>query len=302
MTEIVRSRVTIRRNPPGNRTPRYVEPWALPEAKDGTPLAKLERAFFSALEAVDAIETHKAEAVASKKFTDEGVIADALEFAASKLAPQLKRAKHVVDKAREELAAKRAKLTLKAADKTDAAGQMRRLYKLDKFNALPDSERGALISGGIESGNLDPDLRQAIFEMGDCAKVFASDVDRLRDQTLRAQYGDDAVDEIAELETAVATADMAITASREEIAQDVGGVQKLDDAAKPFEEHLGALWLKKQDDAVKVFKQTGADRGAWIDALPNEVEAGRFFEDYNDWQAAGGVWPLAQQKGNGHAS
>jgi hypothetical protein len=39
MSGTVRSRHTIRKNPPGNRAPRYVEPWTLPEAKDGTQLA-----------------------------------------------------------------------------------------------------------------------------------------------------------------------------------------------------------------------------------------------------------------------
>jgi hypothetical protein len=35
-------------------------------------------------------------------------------------------------------------LTVKPADKTDAAGQARRLWKLDRFNALSDAERNAV--------------------------------------------------------------------------------------------------------------------------------------------------------------
>jgi hypothetical protein len=65
--------------------------WAIPEVKAGSTLAKLEAAYLAALESVDQIEAHKAEAIASKKFTDEGVITDALQFAASKLMPRLKR-------------------------------------------------------------------------------------------------------------------------------------------------------------------------------------------------------------------
>jgi hypothetical protein len=68
----------------------------------------------------------------------------------------LKRAKLVLDRARTELASRRAKLTPKPADKTDAAGQMRRLWKLDKFNALPDSERNSYVA----KGNLDPELER----------------------------------------------------------------------------------------------------------------------------------------------
>jgi hypothetical protein len=48
-------------------------------------------------------------------------------------------------------------LVLKPADKTDAAGQMRRLWKLDKFNAMSDSERNAYLAKAGD--NLDPELQ-----------------------------------------------------------------------------------------------------------------------------------------------
>src|SRR5262245_61687988 len=131
MTGTIKSRHTIRRSPPNNRIPKYIEPWVY-ESKEGTTLAKLEHAFFIALEAVDALEDRMTAAKQSNKFTDVGIAADALEFAASKLAPQLKRARLSVDAAREELSAKRAKLTLQPADKTDVAAQTRRLWKVEQ--------------------------------------------------------------------------------------------------------------------------------------------------------------------------
>src|SRR3954470_4417884 len=87
-----RGRHTIRKNPPSNRLPRLIEPWAL-RPKPNSTLARLERAYLDALEAVDAIEEHKAHAIASKKFTPEGIAADILQFAASTLAPKLHRAR-----------------------------------------------------------------------------------------------------------------------------------------------------------------------------------------------------------------
>src|SRR5262245_54886074 len=45
----MRSRHTIRKAPPGNQAPRYIEPWIYPEAKADTTLAKLEVAFRTAL-------------------------------------------------------------------------------------------------------------------------------------------------------------------------------------------------------------------------------------------------------------
>ncbi len=62
------------------------------------------------------------------------------------LAPQLSKARRAVEQAKAEAADRRAKLTLKKADLADAAGQMRRLWKLDKFNAMSDSERNAYLA------------------------------------------------------------------------------------------------------------------------------------------------------------
>jgi hypothetical protein len=296
MAPTIRSRHTVRRSGMNANGARLIEPWVFPE---GTKhLAKLERAFFDALEAVDEVEDRKAEAVASKKFTDEGVLTDALQFAAAKLAPRLKRARQTVERAREELAAKREKLALKPADKADAAGQMRRLYKLDKFNALPDSERNSYVA----KGDLDAELVQVLLEMPEYAKLLPSDLEQLRDRALRAQHGDEAVSELTDLETAVAIAEGAITACREEIAQDVGGAVKFNKAAEPHEKAVGGgLWLRKAvgvdgTEVAKVFKQVTPKEGRWVDATPEEIEAGHFYSNFEEWRAAGAEWPIAERK------
>jgi hypothetical protein len=133
----------IRKMTPSNKSPRLIEPWAF-QPKEGTTLAKIERAYLDALECVDQVEERKAQAIASKQFTDQGVVADVLGFAAAQLAPKLKRARQAVEAAKAEAVARREKLALKPADKTDAAAQLRRLWRLDKFNALSDQERNAL--------------------------------------------------------------------------------------------------------------------------------------------------------------
>jgi hypothetical protein len=48
-----------------------------------------------------------------------------------------------------------------------------------------------------------------------------------------------------DLEAGIKIADDVITAAREEIALEVGGVAKLDEAAKPFEKLSSAAWLKQ---------------------------------------------------------
>jgi hypothetical protein len=100
---------------------------------------------FDALSAVDAVEARKVTAEKSGTLTPSGVLADTLQFAASTLAPKLQKAKRAVEQAKSEAAERRAKLVLKPADKTDAAGQMRRLRKLDihcpTASAMPISPR-----------------------------------------------------------------------------------------------------------------------------------------------------------------
>jgi hypothetical protein len=178
---------------------------------------------------------------------------------------------------------------------------MRRLWKLDKLAKMSDSARNSYIAENIDS--LDPELVQGILEVPEFSGVLPSDLERLRDRALRAQHGDEAITELVELEAGIKIADDVITVAREEVAQDVGGLAKLNDAAEPFEKAMGALWLRKTTGAdgtevVKVFKQLGPNNGCWPVATPTEIEAGRFFTSYDDWQAAGGVWPIAERKSN----
>jgi hypothetical protein len=136
MAITMKGRSTIRSNPSTNRAVRRIEPWTL-SARENSTLAKLEKAYLDALEAVDLIEAHKVKAEKSGTLTPSGVVNDALSYAASMLAPALKKARTVVEQAKHEAAARRAKLTLKQSDPADAAGQMRRLWKLGRVLINP---------------------------------------------------------------------------------------------------------------------------------------------------------------------
>jgi hypothetical protein len=232
---------------------------------------------------------HKAAAKQSGQYTDEGVMADTLQFAASKLAPKLKRAKQAVERAREELKAKRAKLTL-PVDKTDVHGLQRRAELRAYLRGLPEQERRAI---GANFENLDAETALAITEMpAALSGMMESDHARLVDHALKAHHGD-AVAEIAEAEEAIKIAEGAITAAREEVASEVGGTAKLAEAAEPYEKPLGVLWLRKEvgadgTEAVKVFRQLSAKEGRWKNATPEDIETGGYFQTYNEWVTAGG--------------
>jgi hypothetical protein len=77
----------------------------------------------------------------------------------------------------------------------------------------------------------------------------------------------------------------------------------LNTAAEPFEKALGVLWLRKFPgaggaDVVRVFKRAGPNEGRWVDATPQEIEAGHFHKNYDEWQAAGGVFPIVERTSN----
>jgi hypothetical protein len=238
-------------------------------------------------------------AKASGKLTDAGLADDALTFAASRLAPTLKRARLDVDRVREELAAKRAQLTLKPADPTDLAGQQRRLWKVDKLLKMSNSERNLYLA----RDDLDPELIQGVLETSDLSGALPSDIARFREQALRAHHGEEVFAEIADIEKGIADADRALDAARETIAQDVGGARVFDEAAKPHEQRVGVLWLKKihnkdGTEEVKVFKKVSAHEGKWVTATEHEIAAGGFHRHYDEWQRAGGVWPNIERKTN----
>jgi hypothetical protein len=282
----MKGRHKIRANTSSGREPRLIEPWTL-EPKENTTLAKLEAAYLSALESVDQIEARKATAQKSGTLTPSGVLADTLGFAASTLAPKLQKAKRAVEQAKHEAAARRAKLVLKTADKADAAGQMRRLWKLDKFNALSDDERNAYLAKAGD--NLDPELQQAFLEAPEYSKILPTDLEAIRMRALKQQHGEEAITELADLEAGIKTADDTIAAAREEVALEVGGIAKFDEAAKPYEMLQSAPWLKKFTtngvDEVRAFTVRDG-RGYWNPASAEELENGVYFRTAEEWRMA----------------
>ncbi len=312
----MRGRTTIRRHntsslPSGNSLqpralrPRTINPWVL-ESKPGSTLARVESVYIDALAAVDALEDYKAKAAASNQFTPEGIAANTLQFAASQLAPKLRRAQQELAAAKAEVAARRSKLTLKPADKTDAAGQMRRLWKLDKLNQLPAEERAALMA---DPTAVDPELAAAILEMPGYASIHASDLKRLSDHVLETQHGAEVISELRSLEEGIAIAEPVLPMAREEIAADVGGVEKLDAAAAPFEKAAVAPWLRKTrlyppggsadgEEVISVWDE--AEKSRIRRATPEEIERGVYYADINEYRRARGE-TSATEKTNGAA-
>jgi hypothetical protein len=263
------------------------------DPKPDTTLAKLEAAYLGALGAVDEAEAHRSKAMASGKFTDAGVNTQVLQFAASTLSPKLYRYRQTIDEAREEAKEQREKLTLPAADKTDAAGQMRRLWKLDKFNAMPSNERNTFIAKNL--GRLDPELVQAFLEAPEYSQLLPSDLAQIRERALREQHGDDAVDELEEFDRGIALADRAVRMAREELAIEAGvDLAKFNEAARPYE-NAPAPWLRKcwenGKEVVRVARFNADPRTGGTLSIPTEEElqTGKFYKDIHEYRKAHGL-------------
>jgi hypothetical protein len=174
-----------------------------------------------------------------------------------------------------------------AADKTDAAGQMRRLWKLDKFNMMPSNERNSYIAKNFD--RLDPELVQPFLEAPEYSKLLPSDLAQIRDRVLRAQHGDDAVDELEQLERGIALADRAVRMACKELAIEAGvALATFDTAAAPFEKKVGP-WLKKTSEGVRVVRWNAARTGGTLAVpTPDELERGVFYANIDECRAAHG--------------
>jgi hypothetical protein len=129
--------------------------------------------------------------------------------------------------------------------------------------------------------------------------LLRSDIEQLHARALKAQHGEEAFAELGDLEAGIKIADDAVKAAREEIAFEVGGTAKLDEAAKPYEKLQSAAWLKKFGDEVRSFHVNG-NRGHWIAATEDEIENGMYFRSADEWRLAqGGIAPLTMEKSNG---
>jgi hypothetical protein len=90
------------------------------------------------------------------------------------------------------------------------------------------------------------------------SELLPSDLAQIRDLTLRAQHGDDTVDELEELDRGIALADRALRMAREELAIEAGvDLAKFEASAAPFEKTVGP-WLKKTPDGVRVLRWNAA--------------------------------------------
>jgi hypothetical protein len=254
------------------------------ESAPGSTLEKLEQhSYLAALDAVDQLEAHRAEAAASGTFTETGLIQSARQFALSKLVPSLHRGRQQVAAAKREAAEKRSKLTLQPIDRTDLVGEMRRQEIRTWLRSMPDDQRSSYVAANLE--HFDPETALAIVSAPpELSGVLGSDRAVLIDRALQAQHGD-AIAQVVQLERATDVAEHAVEKIREQIARDVGiaDPSEFDKLAAPFEQAASQPRLKKfRENGGEVVRKlkwnSDHSGGSWTMATPEEIASATYIE------------------------
>ena len=268
---------------------RPIKLWPF-EPQPNTILAQLERAYFAGLDAVDRMEERTRSSATSGRFTPAGVKDDALKFALNDLVPSLHKARQTIKKAKAEAAERRSKLKLEGPDKSDAAAAVRRADIRDQLRAMKPEEQTQFFAR--LGDNVPPEVAMAIMEMpASLSGVPKSRYDLMRAGALQAQYGSE-IAEIAELERAIAAAESAVEAGRDEVRSECGvhDVAKFNEAAAPFEKQVGP-WLRKTSDGVRVLRWNADPKtgGTLQVPTPEELETGQFYADIHEYREAHGL-------------
>lgn len=224
---------------------RPIKLWPF-EPKPNTTLARLEAAYMSGLDAVDRIEARTRSNAASGRLTPEGVKADALNFAISDLASVLHRARTTIKQAKTEVSERRSKLQIEGPDKTDVAGAFRRMEIRTFLRDMKGDDQTQFFAN--HGDRLPTEVAQAILEMPpEFSGVPKSRHELLTKTALDTRHGLE-IEEIGELEEAIAAAESAVETARDEVRLEAGALdeRKFNELVAPIEEKSDAPWLKRR--------------------------------------------------------
>lgn len=269
---------------------RPIKLWAF-NPQPNTTLGRLEAAYMSGLDAVDRIEARTRSNAASGRFTPEGVKADALTFAIKDLVPTLHRARTTIKKAKAEVSERRSKLKIEGPDKTDVAAAFRRMEIRTFLRDMKGEDQTLFFAN---HGDLLPtEVAQAILEMPpEFSGVPKSRHELLTKTALDTRHGPE-IQEIGELEEAIAAAESAVEAGRDEVRLEVGEFdeRKFNELAAPIEAKQDVPWLRRRKNPSGAEETIVVDLDQRVErpATPQEIVDGivaETFDEYTQKKAA----------------
>ena len=200
----------------GDQSSPIVGRWAW-DAEPGTAWAKLKDARDSIAELAAGVRANRQALQSSGKYTDAGIDEQMLASVPD-AAKALRKAERVAANVRNEVAKRRAGLTLKQPDPANLAAELGRQEHRTYLRGLSQKERDEI----TRSENLDPKLAEAILS----APIALSGVsqmhyDRLRNQAIEAQNPGVAAN-LTEMEEAIGTLEKTIEANRKGVFDEIG--------------------------------------------------------------------------------
>ena len=260
----------------GDQSSPIVGRWAW-DAEPGTAWAKLKDARDSVGDLAASTRVNRQTLQASGKLTEAGVD-EQLLGAVPDMARAFRKAERVAANARNEIAQRRAGLTLKQPDPANLAAELGRQELRTYLRSLPQPERDAI----TRSENLDPKLAEAILSAPRALSGVAQmHYDRMRNQAIEAQNPGVSAN-LAEMEEAISVLERTIAVNREGVAREIGNkfrpqieqiaasvLQEVDESEAKAEAAEKAAAQKA--DSADIFERAGAlpdkEKGALIDAL-----------------------------------
>jgi hypothetical protein len=233
------------------QTSRMIKRWRF-NPEPNTMLARLEAAYMAGLDAVDRIEARTQSNKTSGKFTREGARDDVLNYALNSLIPDLHKARQTIKKAKSEVAERKSKLKIEGPDPSDIAAAFRRMEIRTRLREMKDGEQREYFAK--YGNNLPPEVAAAVLELPpEYSGVMKPEHDRIAQHALAARHGTE-IDETTELEESISVAESVIEIARDELRQEVGGIdkQKFDELAAPIEARHAAPWLRRRGAEVHV--------------------------------------------------
>ena len=177
-------RMTARKNGAGQA--RNIRLWDQ-DAKPGTTAESLLKHYLASLDGIDRIEAKKAELTNSAEFTPAGIQKQAVDFAFREVVPGHQKGRHAIQRAKQEVAARRERLIPPKSDPADAAGAISRMEIRTWLRGLPQGERDKV----TRAENIDPQISAAIIEApAVMTGVADSHRDNLLNKAMQGAYGE----------------------------------------------------------------------------------------------------------------
>jgi hypothetical protein len=260
------------------------------ETQPNTLLHDLRNAYLTGFDTVDARDAFKAEAVRQNRFTEDGLRESVREHSI-KATAKIKRARSTIAKARDRIAELEITTTLPAPDQSEAASRLRdRVWRqIERIPEGPARDRAIL-----SLAEKNPVVADAIREMPqELAGVSASTYAEITSKLLAATHGP-ALEEIESLREGIDIAQSAVEAADEDLRNEVGVHDprqwaELTEHVKP-EAYIP--WLRKSGKEVRVLPKEGMESGKGGSAhlaTEEDLAAGRFFENREEWARANAI-------------